>query len=83
MLQQAAQVKALHADLVEPVLAKSLPQDARSKGAQMSDRSRGLLTMMKQTAGALWPQLLQKATASRLAEALLQETDQPDVAHMF
>ena len=49
----------------------------------MTDRSRDLLTMMKQTAGDAWPELLQEATVSLLVEALLQESGQPDVTHMF
>ena len=49
----------------------------------MSGRSRSLLALMKHTARTLWPQLLQEATASLLTEALLQETDQPEIAHMF
>lgn len=83
LLQRAAQLGVLQADLVEPVLAKSLRQDARSRSPQVTEQSRSLLTLMKQTAGALWPQLLHEATASRLTEALLQEPDQLDVAHMF
>ncbi|KAL3162334.1 hypothetical protein ABBQ32_010017 [Trebouxia sp. C0010 RCD-2024] len=83
VLQQAAQLGALQADLVEPVLAKSLQQDARSRSSQMSNRSRRLLTMMKQTAGLHWPQHLHEATASLLTEALLQEPHPLEIAHMF
>ena len=83
LLQQAAGDEALQADLVEPVLAMSLQQDARSKNLQMTDRSCNLLTMLKQTAGGAWPEVLQEATASLLAEALLQEPGQPDVTHLF
>ena len=49
----------------------------------MTDRSRDLLTMLKQTAGDAWPDPLQEATVSLLAEALLQESDQSDVTHLF
>ena len=82
LLQRAAQLGALPADLVEPVLAKSLRQDARSRSPQITEQSRSLLTLMKQTAGALWPQLLHEASVSRLTAALLQEPDQLDAAHM-
>ena len=83
LLQQAAQHGALQADVVEPVLAMSFQQDACSKSVQMTDRSRNLLTMVKQTAGDAWPEFLQEATVSLLAEAQLQESGQPDVTHLF
>ncbi|KAL3141229.1 hypothetical protein ABBQ38_003570 [Trebouxia sp. C0009 RCD-2024] len=82
VLQRAAQLGALQADVIEPVLAKSLQQDARSRSSQMSETSRSLLGMMKQAAGALWPQRLHETTALLLTEALLQESNQLDVAHM-
>ena len=49
----------------------------------MTDRSRDLLTIMKQTAGDAWPEVLQEATVSLLVEALLQESGQTDVTHLF
>ncbi|KAL3141226.1 hypothetical protein ABBQ38_003567 [Trebouxia sp. C0009 RCD-2024] len=83
LLQRVAQLGALQADVVEPVLAKSLQQDVRSRSSQMSETSRSLLAMMKQAAGAVWPQRLHETTASLLTEALLQAPNQLDVAHMF
>ena len=83
LLQQAAQHGIWQADVVETVLAASLQQDARSKSVQMTDRSRDLLTILKQTAGDAWPEVLQEATVSLLVEALLQESGQTDVTHLF
>ena len=83
LLQQAAQYGALEAGVVEPVLAMSLQQDDCSKGGQMTDRSRSLLTSVKHTAGSTWPEALQEATVLLLVEALLQESGQLDVTHLF
>lgn len=83
MLQTASKHAALQADAVDPVLAASLKQDAGSNTPGMTARSRDLLALLKQAAGAQWPTSISPATASLLAQALLQEPGQPDVTYLF
>ena len=83
MLQTASQHAALQADAVESVLAVSLKHDAGSSTSGMTARSCDLLAMLKQTAEVQWPTSLPPATASLLAQALLQEPGQPDVTYLF
>ena len=80
LLQKARQHAALQADAVEPVLAASFNQDGSRR---MTAPSFGLLAMLKQTSGEQWPTSVRPATASLLAEALLQEPDQRDVIRLF
>ncbi|KAL3161690.1 hypothetical protein ABBQ38_008789 [Trebouxia sp. C0009 RCD-2024] len=83
MLQTASKHAALQVDAVDAVLAASLKQDAGSSNPGMTARSRDLLAMLKQAAGVQWPTSLPPATASLLAQALLQEPGQPDVTYLF
>ena len=83
VLQIASKHASLQADVIDPVLAASLKQDAGSSTSGMTARSRDLLAMLKQTAEDQWPTSLPPATASLLAQALLQEPGQPDVTYLF
>ncbi|KAL3161697.1 hypothetical protein ABBQ38_008796 [Trebouxia sp. C0009 RCD-2024] len=83
VLQTANTHAALQPEAVDPVLAASLKKDAGSSTPGMTARSRDLLAMLKQAAGVQWPTSFAPATASLLAQALLQEPGQPDVTCLF
>lgn len=83
LLQKASQYGALQADAIEPVLAAILKQGAVNTSPHVTAVTQDLLAMLKQSSGDRWPIPLRPATASLLAEALLQEPGQPDVTHLF